>query len=247
MSARRSNSIADGDALKIAVIPARGGSKRISRKNIREFCGKPMIAYSIECAHRSGIFDRIIVSTDDDEIAQVAIRFGAEVPFMRPKELADDYAGTVAVIAHATAWLQSAEVNVSSVCCIYATTPFICADDVCSGLRILEAGKWLYVFSATNFAAPVFRSFLKSKTEGVQMLFPEHFSTRSQDLPETFHDAAQFYWGRPEAWLSGAPIFGELSAMIPLPRWRVQDIDTEEDWVRAELMAGVLKNPSGIL
>lgn len=226
--------------MNVAVIPARGGSKRIPRKNIREFCGRPMIAYPIDCALSSGLFERVIVSTDDDEIADVARRCGAEVPFVRPAELADDLTGTVAVIAHAVRWLKASGAAPSAVCCIYATTPFIRADDLRRGLEILQAGQWRYVFSATSYAAPVLRAFVRLEGGAVRMLFPERLNSRSQDLPEVLHDAAQFYWGRTQAWLEEAPILAEGSTVVELPRWRVQDIDTEDDWIRAELVGRAL-------
>jgi pseudaminic acid cytidylyltransferase len=226
--------------MKAAVIPARGGSKRIPRKNIRLFAGKPMIAHSIGAALRSGLFDRVIVSTDDEEIANVGREYGAEVPFIRPSELADDHIGTTEVIAHAVEQLRSRGADLSAVCCIYATAPFIRKEDLAYGLAILEGGSWQYVFSATTYASPIFRSFQKNQGGGLRMFFPEHFNTRSQDLPEAMHDAGQFYWGRPQAWLDKVRIFDVNSTVVTIPRWRVQDIDTEEDWARAESMAGRL-------
>jgi N-acylneuraminate cytidylyltransferase len=226
--------------MKIAVIPARGGSKRIPRKNIKPFYGKPMIAWSIEAAKASGLFDRIIVSTDDNEIAAVARQWGAEVPFMRPPSLADDHAGTAPVIAHATRWAMDAGVDVDAVCCIYATAPFIQVTDLRQGLQELESGNWEYVFTATDFAAPIFRSFERVVEGGVQMFFPEHTLTRSQDLPVALHDAAQFYWGRTSAWLEEKRVFDRHTMPLIIPRWRVQDIDTPEDWERAETLAPIL-------
>jgi len=226
--------------VNVAVIPARGGSKRIPGKNIREFAGKPMIAHSIACALQSGLFGRIIVSTDDEEVARIARAHGAEVPFMRPPELSDDHTGVTEVIAHAIEFLQGEKAEPSAVCCIYATAPFMRTEDLERGLAVLEAGDLQYVFSATTYAYPVFRSFRQNAAGGLEMLFAEHFHTRSQDLPEVLHDAAQFCWGRPEAWLDGAVVFGERSAVIRIPRWRVQDIDTEEDWVRAESLASYM-------
>jgi len=222
--------------MKIAVIPARGGSKRIPRKNIRDFCGKPMIAWSIEAARISGLFDHIIVSTDDAEIAEVAKQWGAEVPFMRPAELSDDHAGTTEVIAHATQWTLNHNLDLDAVCCIYATAPFIQVDDLKLGLAALESGDWAYAFTVTDFAAPVFRSFKQTAEGGIEMFYPEHFLTRSQDLPVALHDAGQFYWGRPSAWIGGKRVFDRGSIPVVIPRWRVQDIDTMEDWLRAELM-----------
>ncbi len=161
-----------------------------------------MIAHSIECALRSGLFDRVIVSTDDEEIGGIALDFGAEVPFLRPKELSDDHTGTTAVIAHAISHLQEGNIALSAVCCIYATAPFLRPADLQGALALLEGGPWRYVFSATTFAFPIFRSLQTTAAGEVQMFFPEHFQTRSQDLPEALHDAGQFYWGRPQAWLA---------------------------------------------
>ncbi len=223
--------------MKIAVIPARGGSKRIPGKNIKNFCGKPMIAWSIETARTSGLFDHIVVSTDDVEISKVAKHWGAEVPFMRPIELSNDHIGTTEVIAHATRWTLDQGYAVDAVCCIYATAPFIYVSDLIQGWEALNSGDWNYAFAVTDFAAPIFRSFRKTVNGGLEMLFPEHFSTRSQDLPVALHDAGQFYWGRPAAWLEGQRIFDRHSMPINIPRWRVQDIDTQEDWEGAEIFA----------
>lgn len=222
--------------MKIAVIPARGGSKRIPRKNIKDFCGKPMIAWSIEAAKASRLFDHIIVSTDDAEIAEVAKQWGAEIPFMRPDELSDDYAGTTEVIAHAVQWAINQGFDVDAVCCLYATAPFVQVADLKRGWEALESGHWAYAFTVTDFAAPIFRSFKQTCDGGIEMFFPEYFSTRSQDLPAALHDAGQFYWGRTNAWLEGIRIFDRHSFPVVIPRWRVQDIDTPEDWFRAELV-----------
>jgi N-acylneuraminate cytidylyltransferase len=226
--------------MKIAVIPARGGSKRIPRKNIKLFCGKPMIAWSIEAAKNSDLFDRIIVSTDDAEIAEVAKQCGAEVPFMRPAQLSNDFAGTTEVIAHATQWVLNQGFNVDAVCCIYATAPFVQVGDLKRGLAALESGEWAYAFTVTDFAAPIFRSFKQTAEGGVEMFYPEYFFTRSQDLPTALHDAGQFYWGRPLAWIEGKRIFDRHSIPVVIPRWRVQDIDTLDDWKRAEIMRDAL-------
>ncbi len=226
--------------MKIAVIPARGGSKRIPRKNIKPFCGKPMIAWSIEAAKSSGLFDHIIVSTDDKEVAEVAKQWGAEVPFTRPTVLADDYAGTAPVIAHATQWALDQGFDVDAVCCIYATAPFIRVADLKDGWSDLQSGDWEYVFTATDFAAPIFRSFQRTSEGGIQMFFPEHVLTRSQDLPVALHDAGQFYWGRASAWLQERRVFDRYSKPLLIPRWRVQDIDTVDDWARAEMIASII-------
>lgn len=225
----------------VAIIPARGGSKRIPRKNIRLFAGRPMIAYSIEAALQSKLFDRVIVSTDDEEIAEVAVRYGAEVPFIRPEELSGDYTGTIDVIAHAIHWLRDHAYNPTAVCCIYATAPLIQKQDLIKGFDLLNRENWQYVFSATKFSFPIFRGFQQHKDQSLEMFFPEHFQTRSQDLPEAMHDAGQFYWGQPEAWLGGLEIFGRSSSVVELPAWRVQDIDTLDDWKCAEVSYSLLQ------
>ncbi|MEC4747775.1 pseudaminic acid cytidylyltransferase [Methylomicrobium sp. Wu6] len=226
--------------MNIAVIPARGGSKRIPRKNIKPFCGKPMIAWSIEAAKASGLFERIIVSTDDADIAETAIRWGAEIPFMRPEELSNDYAGTTPVVAHATQWVLDQGFSLEAVCCIYATAPFVQKDDLIQGWEALRSGDWDYAFTATDFAAPIFRSFKQTAEGGIEMFFPEHFVTRSQDLPVALHDAGQFYWGRSASWLESRRIFDRRSKPVMIPRWRVQDIDTQDDWERAEILAPII-------
>lgn len=228
--------------MRVAVIPARGGSKRIPRKNIKVFCGKPMIAWSIEAARASGCFDKIIVSTDDAEIADIAISLGAEVPFRRPPELSDDHAGTIEVIAHTINWLIRNGDAPREVCCIYATAPFIRADDLEKGLHLLVKSRCDYAFTVTRYAFPIQRAIRIIDDGVIQMFNPEHFNTRSQDLDEAFHDAGQFYWGHASAWICGKPFFCKDSRPIILPRYRVQDIDTLEDWINAELMFKAILN-----
>ena len=226
--------------MRIAVIPARGGSKRIPRKNIKTFNGKPMIAWSIEVAKSSGLFERIIISTDDAEIAEVSKQWGAEVPFTRPAELSNDFAATTDVIAHAAQWAIDQALELESICCIYATAPFVKSEDIRRGCEALDSGDWDYTFTVTDFAAPIFRSFKQTEQGGLEMFFPENFGKRSQDFPIALHDAGQFYWGFPEAWIQGKRIFDNRSKPIFIPRWRVQDIDTQEDWERAEILAPVI-------
>jgi pseudaminic acid cytidylyltransferase len=227
--------------MKIAIIPARGGSKRIPRKNIREFCGKPIIAYSIEAARQSNCFDRIIVSTDDAEIATVARDWGAETPFLRPAELANDFAGTIPVIKHAIEWFNKNEIQPELACCIYATAPFVTSQDLQRGLDTLLSTKSEYAFTLTSYPFPIQRAVRLTSSGRIAMFQPEHFNTRSQDLEEAYHDAGQFYWGRCEAFLRELPMFSEAAAPVLLPRHRVQDIDTLEDWSRAELMFNILQ------
>jgi N-acylneuraminate cytidylyltransferase len=200
-----------------------------------------MIAWSIETAHNCGLFDHVIVSTDDAEIAAVAMRYGAEVPFLRPADLSNDYVGTTEVIAHATEWAMGQGWSLSAVCCIYATVPFLQKSDVERGLLALESGDWAYAFSVTDFSSTIYRAFRQIAGGGLEMIFPQHFETRSQDLPEVFHDAGQFYWGRPAAWTGHVRIFEQTSEMVPIPRWRVQDIDDPDDWIKAEMIFHQLK------
>lgn len=231
--------------MKLAIIPARGGSKRIPRKNIKPFCGKPMIAWSIEAALQSACFDRVIVTTDDDEIASVARQHGAEVPFVRPAELSDDHTGTIPVIRHTIDWCNQQGYSVRQACCLYATAPFVTAEDLGRGLAILQSSSCDYAFSVTSYPFPIQRAIRINRDGRVEMFNPEHFNTRSQDLEEAFHDAGQFYWGRAEAWLQGKPIFCPDALPVALPRHRVQDIDTEEDWVRAEWLFKAMRAQEG--
>jgi pseudaminic acid cytidylyltransferase len=226
--------------MNIAVIPARGGSKRIPRKNIKLFNGTPMIAWSIKAALESKCFDRVIVSTDDEEIADVARQFGAEVPFLRPSDLADDNAGTMPVIAHAIKWLSNAGESLDLVCCIYATAPFIRPNDLQTGLERMKEGIYKFAFAVTSYSFPIQRAFRIDPVDGIEMFQPDQFNTRSQDLLPAYHDAGQFYFGLPQAWLDGDMVFSKHSFPIILPRYRVQDIDDNEDWINAEIMMEAL-------
>jgi len=220
----------------VAVIPARGGSKRIPGKNCRSFCGKPIIEYSIDAARQSSVFDRIIVSTDSEAIADVARKCGAEVPFLRPAELSDDHTPTIPVIRHAVKWLSENDQPVEFACCIYATAPFVQCADLVTGLNELKnAAGSEFAFPVTTFPFPIFRA-LTITDDQVDMIWPQHELTRSQDLTEAWHDAGQFYWGTAAAWMTANGIFSANCRPIRIPRWRVQDIDTIEDWARAEGM-----------
>ena len=228
--------------MKLAVIPARGGSKRIPRKNVKSFFGKPMIAWSIEAALRSDCFDKVIISTDDAEIAHIAQEYGGEVPFVRPSCLSDDYTPTTPVISHAIRWCTKHAVAPTKVCCIYATAPFVRPEDLREGLDNLLNLECDYSISVTSYAFPIQRAIRINKSNRIEMFQPEHFLTRSQDLEECYHDAAQFYWGTADAWLQERAVFGPGSVPIVLPRHRVQDIDTPEDWLRAEGLFKVIQS-----
>ena len=223
--------------MTICVIPARGGSKRIPRKNIKYFCGKPMIQWSIEAAKNSGIFDEIIVSTDDDEIKYISESLGAYVPFKRPLYLSDDYTTSVDVIAHATNWALNNNLKAEIVCCIYATAPFVRQTDLINAYKIINAENWSYVLSVGEYSSPILRSFKQGLTCGLEMYFPEHFEKRSQDLEPALFDAGMFYMGTSEAWTKKLKIFGNQSYPYKIPHWRIQDIDTADDWIRAEILA----------
>jgi N-acylneuraminate cytidylyltransferase len=222
----------------VAIIPARGGSKRIPRKNLLPFAGVPMIVRSIRTALDSGLFEQVVVSTDDAEIADIAKAHGAQVPFMRPADLADDYTGTAAVIVHALQHLPSFDFA----CCIYATAPLLQARYLRQGLELLERHPHRsFAFSVCDFAFPVQRALTVDGDGALTALYPEFRNTRSQDLPEAFQDAGQFYWGRSEAWMRGDVLYSPASLPVILPRYLVQDIDTPEDWKRAEYLYAALK------
>lgn len=227
--------------MRIALIPARSGSKRIKNKNIREFCGKPLIAYSIELALASNLFDEVVVSTDCQIIAELATSLGAKVPFIRPDELADDFCGTREVINHGILALQALGWQFDYCCCIYATSPLLQMQYLQQGFDALEADtSKAFAFSVTHFDFPVQRA-IKVTKDGIAPMYPEFMNSRSQDLDEAIHDAGQFYWGRTTGFLSEHPIFSRVAIPILLPRYHVQDIDTEEDWIRAELMYKVIQ------
>tara|TARA_B100000787_G_C16100451_1_gene253188 strand:- start:59 stop:760 length:702 start_codon:yes stop_codon:yes gene_type:complete len=227
--------------MRLCIIPARGGSKRIPRKNIKEFCGQAMIGYSIEAAITSQCFDKVIVSTDDQEIAEVAKSFGAEVPFIRPDELANDHAATIPVVKHAIEWFDEQGQLPTDVCCLYATAPFIQSQTISKAFQQLQESEADYCFSVTSFAFPIQRSIRITQDGKVDMFYPENFNVRSQDLEEAYHDAGQFYWGKAQAFKDELPIFSETASPFILPRYLVQDIDTMEDWIRAEAMHRVLQ------
>ncbi len=221
--------------MNIAVIPARGGSKRIPRKNIRAFAGKPMIAYAIQAARECGLFEHVVVTTDDEEIAQVARQFGAEVPFMRPAELADDHAGTMPVIAHAIEACRAIGWAVERVCCIYPAVPLIQVDDLKEALRMLEQDGGDYAFTIAAFPSAIQRALRRQADGRMQPFHPEYTATRTQDLEPAYYDAGQFYWGTAAAWLRGESPHKTGKGLV-IPDWRVADIDTPNDWARAEIL-----------
>jgi N-acylneuraminate cytidylyltransferase len=206
------------------------------------FDGVPMIARSIQTALDSGVFAQVVVSTDDDEIAELARACGAQVPFMRPAALADDFSGTAAVIAHALEVLQRQGSDFDYACCLYATAPLLQTRFLQQGLSLLERHpEKSFAFSVCDFGFPVQRALTLDDQGALTALYPEFRNTRSQDLPTAYQDAGQFYWGRSGAWLQGDVLYSPVSLPVILPRYLVQDIDTLEDWKRAEYLYAALK------
>lgn len=224
----------------VAIIPARGGSKRIPKKNIKDFFGFPLISYSIKAALDSKLFDRIIVSTDDQEIANVAIEYGAEVPFIRPKNLSDDYSGTEVVRDHVIKYLEDNGEYFDFCCMIYATAPLLDKDFLIKGFIELKNSNASNAFSCTTMPFPIQRTFKINTNGRCEMFFPEYYMSRSQDLEESYQDAGQFYWSNLNN-KSEKVMFSEDSIPIILPRYFVQDIDTMEDWKKSRIYVFFIK------
>jgi len=226
----------------IAIIPARGGSKRIKRKNIRKFVNKPMLQYAVEVAQKSGVFEHIVISSDDQEILKFGKSIGAETPFRRPEELSDDYTATVPVIKHSIRFTEALGWKFSYVCCLYPCTPFIEATDLISCLSLLKSSGVDYALPVLEFSSPIQRAFNRQKDGVIQSIYPEFELKRTQDLVKSYHDAGQFYWGRKSAWLSNPKLHSNSVGYI-MPSWRVVDFDTEEDWTRGEMIYKALHHP----
>jgi pseudaminic acid cytidylyltransferase len=216
--------------MNVAIIPARGGSKRIPKKNIRPFHGVPVIGYAIKLALESQIFSEVIVSTDDQEIAEVAISFGASVPWLRSSELSDDYATTVSVMQDAVTRIEKKYSNLENVCCIYPVTPLLKSEQLRKSLWMLKDGNWDYVIGATSSKTPPERFLSIGDNSEIIMRFPEHEVSRTQDFPKAFHDAGQFYWGKKISWESALPLFTSRSTILELPSECAIDVDTLDDW-----------------
>ena len=219
----------------LAIIPARGGSKRIPRKNIREFLGKPVMAYSIHAALESKLFDEVMVSTEDPEIAEAAVKYGAKVPFFRSEENANDFATTVDVLLEVLDEYAKQNTRFEYGCCLYPAAPFTRPDQLKKGFDLLKEKKADCVFPVVAFSHPVWRGFRTDGNGRAQFLFPEHADTRTQDLERVYHDAGQWYWFSTEALLAGNKLFTDKTYTIELPGTEVQDIDHETDWALAEM------------
>lgn len=222
--------------MNVAVIPARGGSKRIPDKNTKLFAGKPIMAYSIEAARASGVFDRIIVSTDSEKIARIAREYGADTPFMRPAELSDDFTPTAPVLMHTLEMLEESGFSPEYLCCIYATAPFVRPEFIVKGLELVMRDGVTSAFSVTTFPFPILRALGITKNGALKMRWPEYEMVRSNDLEEAYHDAGQFYWLEHSSFCREKKLYGSNAMPVILPRYLVQDIDTPEDWKTAELM-----------
>lgn len=224
----------------IAIIPARGGSKRIPRKNIKDFLGKPIIAYSIEAALQSGIFDEVMVSTDDEEIAEISRQYGASVPFLRSAETSNDYATTADVISEVIDWYDKNGRNFDVVCCLYATAPFVTSQKLCQAAKLIERGDWDSAFPCVEFSYPVLRSLIINPDGRIEMKWPEYKNSRSQDLQKFYHDAGQFYFATIEAFRKAKGLWGKNTAPIVVSELEVQDLDTVTDWAIAEMKYSLL-------
>lgn len=218
--------------MKIAVIPARGGSKRIPRKNVKDFAGKPMIAWTIKVARESKLFDHVVVSTDDEEISRVATELGAETPFKRPMNLADDLTPTAPVVAHAVHFCRSMGWTVDYACCMYPCAPFMMVEDLVAAYGLIVQQQANFVYPVAEYPHPIQRAMRQLANGQMEFYSPQFELTRTQDLETSYHDAGQFYWGTASAWLEGKKMHTDGIGM-PIPNWRVVDIDTEDDWIRA--------------
>lgn len=219
----------------VAIITARGGSKRIPRKNIRPFRGRPMIAWSIEAALKANTFTEVMVSTDDDEIAEIARSCGAKVPFMRSPATSDDFAGTVDVLVEVLEEYRKRGTRFDLGCCLYPTAPLVTPADLLRGRELLEKGRFDAVMPVAAFSYPIWRSLKRDESGRISLNFPENLNRRSQDLPPAYHDAGQWYWFRTESLLRDRVIIGQNTGSVLLSELQVQDIDNEDDWALAEM------------
>ena len=221
--------------MNVAIIPARGGSKRIPGKNIRDFCGRPIIAYSIEAALESGLFHEVMVSTDSEEIAGVAQAYGASIPFMRSAKMSDDYATTADVVLEVLDAYTRKDVTFDCICCIYPTAPFVTKDKLCAAFNALQTQNVDAVIPVVPFSYPPLRGFVIDDNALLKMRWPENLNVRSQDMGKMYHDSGQFYFVRTRAFMEEKALLCKKSIPMILSELEVQDIDNETDWKLAEL------------
>ena len=226
--------------MNVAVIPARGGSKRIPKKNIKLFNKKPMIAYPIEVAIKSKLFDLVIVSSDDQEIISISNKYGADTPFIRPKEISDDFTPTVPVIRHALNYLNKKYLNIKNICAIYPCNPFLKVEDLICSFEIFNKNRSKYCFPVAEFESSIHRALIFQEDNFVVPINSKNQLIRTQDLQQVYFDVGMFYWGNNECWNKNEFIHTDSSAYI-IPNWRTVDIDTKEDWKRAEIMYDFLE------
>ncbi|TBR78488.1 pseudaminic acid cytidylyltransferase [Campylobacter novaezeelandiae] len=220
----------------LCIIPARGGSKRIPRKNIVDFLGKPLIAYSIENALNSKLFDEVIVSSDDDEIIEIAMKYGAKAPFKRDKNLSDDFTSSTTVIQNAIKVLALKNQHYDNVCCLYATAPLVNEKILKDAYEVFIQNGSKFLFGATEFDYPIQRAFYLDDKKSVFMFDETFYEKRSQDLIKAYHDTGTFYFGKSKAWLETSFMFKSYSSVYVLPRTLVCDIDTPQDLEFAKLL-----------
>lgn len=221
--------------MNIAVIPARFGSKRIPKKNIKNFNGRPMIAWAIENALNSNCFDKVLISSDSQEIINIAATYGAESLFIRPQNLSDDYVPTLPVVVHAINFCNNLSMRIDNVCCIYPCTPFLTTNDLKNSLDILKQRPAEFVYPVCEYYHPIQRAMRRNNIGKMSFIQKKYELIRTQDLEKAYYDAGQFYWGTSESWLKKEKLHSNGIGM-PIPNWRYVDIDTEDDWVRAELI-----------
>jgi len=226
----------------VCIIPARGGSKRIPRKNIKDFLGKPIIAYSIEVALQSGLFDEVMVSTDDLEIAEIGKKYGVKVPFLRSGKNSDDHASTADVLEEVIKDYLKAGKEFSHACCLYPTAPFVKPEHLIEGNKMIMNNGVDSVFPIVKFDYPIWRGLRKKEKGEVEMVWNEYSNSRSQDLEQVFHDAGQWYWFNVKRFLDGMKLFTENSKGIELSPLEVQDIDNDHDWHLAEMKYAYLQS-----
>ena len=225
----------------LAVIPARGGSKRIKNKNIKIFNGKPMIFWPIQELKKTKIFDKILVSTDSLKIKKYAVSLGVDVPFIRPKKISDDFSPTIDVVNHAINWLKKKGLNYDYICCVYPTAVLMKKKFIIDTYKLIKKNDKKFIFPASKFEYPILRSFRKDEKGRIKMLNSKYFNYRSQDLVDYFHDAGQFYWGSKKSWLKKSKFFDKYSGFYEIPRLQSQDIDNLEDFKMAEIIKKYIK------
>lgn len=227
--------------MNLAIIPARGGSRRIKNKNIKLFFNKPIIYWSIKAAKQSKLFDKIIVSTDSKKIANICKKYNIEIPFLRPKTLSNDKVSTIKVIKHALIWFKKKGVFFDRVCCIYPASPFISKKIIKKALKLLKIKRKSFAFTVSSYPHPIQRALKIKKNGYLKPVWPSNVNIRSQKFENRYHDAGQFYWGTFDSFMKNKNFFIKNSIPIYIPRYLCHDIDTLEDWKKAELVFKSLK------